>query len=488
MNLAELKNTYQAALRLIRQKNLAEARALIGSVLAERPDDTAFLLLQAHADIESAQYADAERGLTRLLALVPQHDTALALLGKLHALQGRWPQSLSHYRRALEINYTADNHFAVIQATRMLADNREKREAALRLFDEFLQRYPEADTAYYYRSLLQQQTGRYAESLADIDRFLSRRPQRADALLAKAMLLLKLGRLREGFALYEHRLSLPHKNFAVKTPLPLWQGQPLNGQKLFVYAEQGLGDNIQFVRYAHLAKQQGLDITVGNFMPLQRLLGFNLRRMGIDTISEGGLIGEAAYQVSMMSLPHYLGADSVPLTQPYIEAEPDFIEKWRQKIPNGGRRKIGIVWQGSLTNDRDKERSIPLPQLAPLFALNAEFHCLQKAVSEQDAAWAQHNGAPVLWHHDIGDFSDTAGLIGQMDYVISVDTSVAHLAAAMGKPTWIMITFDPDFRWQLGRSDSIWYSDVRLFRQNADMRWDSVIQNVCGELAARLAV
>lgn len=94
----------------------------------------------------------------------------------------------------------------------------------------------------------------------------------------------------------------------------------------------------------------------------------------------------------------------------------------------------------------------------------------------------------MLWHHDIGDFSDTAGLIGQMDYVISVDTSVAHLAAAMGKPTWIMITFDPDFRWQLGRSDSIWYSDVRLFRQNADMRWDSVIQNVCGELAAQLAV
>lgn len=173
--------------------------------MAERPDDTAFLLLQAHAGIESAQYADAERCLTRLLALVPQHDAALALLGKLHALQGRWPQSLLHYRRALEINYTADNHFAVIQATRMLTDNREKREAALRLFDEFLQRYPEADTAYYYRSLLLQQTGRYAESLADINRFLSRHLQRADALLAKAMLLLKLGRLREGFALYEHR-------------------------------------------------------------------------------------------------------------------------------------------------------------------------------------------------------------------------------------------------------------------------------------------
>lgn len=146
------------------------------------------------------------------------------------------------------------------------------------------------------------------------------------------------------------------------------------------------------------------------------------------------------------------------------------------------RLKIGVVWAGSAKHNRNASRSLPFELFSQLFALDADFHCLQKELNETDYKQSDLFENLHIWQQDIGDFSDTAALIAQMDLVISVDTSVAHLAAAMSKPTWVMLSYHPDFRWLLTRQDSPWYDSVKLFRQDASLNWQSVIKNIQQQL------
>ncbi|WP_077474563.1 tetratricopeptide repeat protein [Rodentibacter trehalosifermentans] len=485
MNIKELQEKYKNAHYHILNKKYNEALEIINEVLEVKPNDLSFLLFQGYVFINLGQIELAEKSLKKAIKLYPNSADAHYQLGRLYLEKRQADISLIHYEKAFLLEKTIDRHLTFINVKRLASKTREECEATLQLFNEFISQYSEIWQAYFYRSLLLERMGLYDLALTDFNEVLSHYPNNANILFLKATSLLRKGKFKEGFALYEERKKLNLSAVKTSLQLPIWRGENIQKSKLLVLAEQGLGDNIQFVRYAVMAKELGFDVIVGNFLPLENLLSYNLKRFGIDIVKNNSTIDlDAKYQVSMMSLPYYLNAtlDNIPLKKAYLQAEPEFIEKWKNKFPINNKLKIGLAWQGSLTNGRDLERSIPLEKLTSLFNLDAEFHCLQKVVSQKDLDFIQKQHNLTAWHDDIVDFSDTAALVEEMDLVISVDTSVAHLSAAMGKLTWIMITYNPDFRWLLDRENSVWYEKVRLFRQNEDLEWDSVIKRVYLEL------
>lgn len=302
----------------------------------------------------------------------------------------------------------------------------------------------------------------------------------AIACMDSGILLNLLGDYKFGWLLYEKRWESNYKSFAnpIKFPRPRWQGEDISSGRLLIRSEQGIGDNIQFVRYAIFLKQQGIDVLVWNNEYIDDFLHFNLARYGIET-AKGGDEVQFTHWVPMMSLPYLLGArlDNIPYTSGYLQSEPHYLQKWQRKLPLAALR-IGIAWRGGSATDRDKIRSIPLEIFSHLFSIEADFHVLQKDINDNEQSILAKFNNVYDWHNDIDNFFDTSAMIEQMDLVICVDTSVAHLAAAMNKPTWILINYSPDFRWLLNREDSIWYNSVKLFRQGLDYDWGNVIHQI----------
>lgn len=306
--------------------------------------------------------------------------------------------------------------------------------------------------------------------------------EKAIAASDAGMLLNLLGDQQFGWQLYEQRWESnfeafkdpSHANFSQ----PRWNGEKIK-TPLFVITEQGIGDNIQFVRYAIYLKEQGFDVIVHNNKQIDDFLSFNLGLYGINTIKDGDTIS-FSHWIRMMSFPNVLGVDVIPYTSGYLKTEQSYLQKWQEKLPLA-KLKIGIVWRGSAVNSKDKIRSIPLELFSKLFSINADFHCLQKEINDDEKALLAKFPNVYDWHNEIENFFDTSAIAEQMNLIISVDTAVAHLATAMGKPTWILINYTPDFRWLLNREDSIWYDSVRLFRQNLDYDWATVIDRVLSE-------
>lgn len=365
------------------------------------------------------------------------------------------------------------------------ANTPEQMLNVVRLYDQFVRDFPQSTVGYHNRSDMLKQLGFYDLALRDAERALQLSPNFAMGWCNKAFILNILGRYQEGWAAYEWRWKTDVGTFKDNGwPIPRWQGESLENARLLIYAEQGFGDNIQFVRYAIEAKRRGLNVIVVNHPSVENLLNYNLARYGVESSPNGAAIADLDYYVSMMSLPHYFGTtlETIPCPTAYLQAEPNYIAKFQQKLPPC-KPKIGVVWAGSNQHDRNASRSLSFEQFSRLFAIEAEFHCLQIDVSESDRKGADSFKNLHFWDHEINDFSDTAGLISQMDLVISVDTSVAHLAAAMGKPTWIFITHHPDFRWLLQRSDSPWYENVQLFRQESSLNWETTLNRVVQQLS-----
>lgn len=304
------------------------------------------------------------------------------------------------------------------------------------------------------------------------------------------MALNLLGDYKNGWPLYEKRWQTNYKSFKnpLSFPFPRWQGENIENKTLLIHSEQGIGDNIQFVRYAILLKKQGVNILVWNHSDIDDFLNFNLEKYSIPTVKAGDSVN-FDYWVSMMSLPYLLKTelDTIPYAKGYLRSSEKSILNWKSKIAcHQSKLKIGIVWQGGKATGTDKIRSIPLNLFNSLFQCNANFYCLQKEISDNDEKILSTYNNVFYWKNELKSFFDTSAIIEQMDLVICVDTSVAHLAAAMGKETWILINYIPDFRWLLNRNDSVWYESVKLFRQNIDYDWESVMTNVVCKLNARL--
>jgi hypothetical protein len=293
-----------------------------------------------------------------------------------------------------------------------------------------------------------------------------------------------MGDFERGLAKYEWRwkndlLELRGRDFAQ----PLWLGEgKIADKSILLHSEQGLGDTIQFCRYAPLVAARGARVLLEVPAPLHTLMT-SLHGVG-QIVSRGEALPDFDLQCPLLSLPLAFGTEieTIPSSVPYLQALPADVEKWRERLEHSPRPRIGLAWSGRSAHKNDHNRSISLIALLPLLNVGATFVSLQKDVRPGDAKVLGQRPDILDYGEALNDFSDAAALIANLDLVISVDTSVAHLAGALAKPVWALLPYVPDWRWLLDREDSPWYPTARLFRQDETRAWGNVIVSVHGAL------
>lgn len=441
-----------------------------------------------HLDAAIASY-------TKAVEVAWREPKAWTQLGFGFHAQGRIDEALlclGHAAKLDPVNADAQNNVAVVAL------------AAERPFDaeKAARRAVSADDRHVRgrinlgRALKEQ--GRFAEAEGVYRGALALSPQDADARWNLGLLLLMTGQWEEGWRHYELRRWIPGQ--PVVAPFaPLWDGRKLGGEKLLVQAEKGLGDTIQFARYLHLLKAAaGAGAVILECQPsLVRLMS---RCAGVDTVvPSGGPLPHFDVRVPIMSLPLLLGIPNPAATEvpSYLTADPALVDLWRTRLRHGVapmavRRKIGIAWQGNRDYLADHHRSIPLAKLLPVLRrardLGIDVYSLQKGhgceqvpllprdVAVEDLASVLDEGAGR------GAFVDTAAVISDLDLVITSDTSIPHLAGALGTPVWMMLSHLPDWRWGTTGVTSPWYPSMRLFRQRQPGDWSGVVNEVAAAL------
>jgi len=321
------------------------------------------------------------------------------------------------------------------------------------------------------------------EAIASYRKAIAMTPELIDAHYNLATTLLLQGDMRAGWAAFEWRWKTEYLSM-VQWPFtqPQWAGEPARGRTLLIHAEQGLGDSLQFCRYATLAARRGLRVILEVQAPLVRLLR-NLP--GVERVmARGEALPDFDLHCPMMSLPLAFATtvETIPRSAAYLRADPAQVEAWRMRLDGMAQRgpRIGLVWAGSATLTIDLRRSINPEKLAPLVRLpGLHFVSLQKVGPTAPADFRLTD-----FMEEMNDFAATAALIANLDLVISVDTAVTHLAAALGKPVWMLDRFDHCWRWLTGRRDSPWYPTLRLYRQPQRGDWDSVLADVVRDLKA----
>ncbi len=366
----------------------------------------------------------------------------------------------------------------------------DEAEAAYR---EALRLLPGYADALNNLAALYQVTNRREEAEAMLRQALQATPQPVAARMNLASLLLASGRLEEGWPLYEARLepnfSEP-RQAAPTLPFPRWNGEPLAGKSLVVWTEQGFGDSIQMARYGAVLKARGARRVTFVCLPslkalLKTAAGFN------DVITDGAKFPDHDYWVFALSLPLHLGTrlDNIPDSLPYLHAGPARVAHWQPRLPARGF-KVGLVWKGAKDHRNDLNRSLPsLATLAPLWDIpGLSFVSLQKRQGEEEALSPPPGQPLVALGQEMKDFADGAAIVSQLDLVICVDTAIAHLAGALGKPVWVLLpAWGTDWRWLQQREDSPWYPGVmRLFRQQTPGDWSGTIAEVAQALQARV--
>jgi tetratricopeptide (TPR) repeat protein len=319
--------------------------------------------------------------------------------------------------------------------------------------------------------------GRLQQAMAACAEAIRLAPDYADAHWNLAVAALLAGDFTLGFEKYEWRKRHDrfHRDF-LDLPGPVWHGENLAGRTLLVNAEQGLGDTIQLARYLPLIAEAGGRPVLACDPSLTGLLA---TLPGVATVAKTGQLPPCDFWIDQMSLPRVFATlpDTIPCAAGYLSADPARVAAWRARLPHG--KKIGIVWAGNPAHSNDRRRSLPPAALARILAVpGIEFVSLQ--VGPRARETALKDNTPLL-----RDYAETAALIENLDLVIAIDTSVAHLAGALGKPCWLLLPFAPDWRWLDGRDDTPWYSSLRLFRQPAPGDWDSVAGRVALGLAAQ---
>jgi hypothetical protein len=318
-------------------------------------------------------------------------------------------------------------------------------------------------------------------AIRDYEKAIELKPGCPQANLSLAACRLASGDFERGWPAYEWRWTHRDAGRPDRTR-PLWLGtEPLAGKTILLYSEQGLGDTLQFCRYATLVAERGARV----LLAVQPLLVALLK--GLDGVSEifakGSPLPDYDFQCPLLSLPlaFQTRIDTIPAPRAYLHADKGSVRDWRAKLGPKLRPRVGLAWSGSPKNENDPGRSIPLRLFAPLMQLPVDFHGLQKEIRPEDRVAAEGFGGLTL-HEE--DFVATAALVQEMDLVISVCSSIAHLAGALGKPVWVMLPQVPDWRWMFDREDSPWYPTAKLYRQERRGDWDGVIARVGKDLPA----
>jgi len=466
-------------------KRYEEALAAYDRVLTLRPDLAAAHVNRGNSLNELKRPDEALASFERALTMQPNLTEAHANRGlALHAL-GRFDEAMASFDRALALwpDYPIAhyNRGSTLHALK-------RYEEAVASYDRAIAVKPDYAAAHSNRGASLYEMTRFDDALASYDRALVAEPDFPDAHWNEASLRLLTGDFKRGFAEYEWRWTYERLAPAKREyPQPQWRGEDIAGRTVLLYSEQGFGDTIQFSRYATLVAARGARVILEVEGPMQRLM--QSLPGPAEVLIKGSPLPDFDLHCPLMSLPLAFGTElaTVPAQTPYLSAPAEAVAAWQAKLPQDGRRKIGLCWSGNAAHQRDRDRSIAFDALAPLLDAEAAFVVVQKDIRSDDVA-ALNARSDILQVGDtLGDFADTAALIETLDLVITVDTSIAHLAGALGKPVWILLPRIPDWRWLLDRDDSPWYPTVRLFRQDGSAAWPSTIARVRAALTEFLS-
>jgi tetratricopeptide (TPR) repeat protein len=446
--------------------------------------------------------------LNRLEAALASYDRAIALkpdFAEAHSNRGLVLKEFNQFEAALASHDRAialKPDFAEAHSNRGLVLKELHRfEAALSSYDQAIALKPDFAEAHSNRGLVKQDLHQLEAALADYDRAIALNPDFAVAYFNRAMARLMVGDFKNGWLDWEWRWkgdNGPIVKDGRQLRQPCWLGnESIAGKTILLHSEQGLGDTLQFCRYAKWVADLGARVILDVQQPLQSLLA-GLQGV-VQVVAQGDALPAFDYYSPLMSLPLAFNTTlaTIPAPIPYLKCNAQKALFWKEKLGEKTKLRVGLVWSGGFRasqpelwaiNDR---RNVPLAKFASLKHPDIEFYSLQKgqpAESElADLTSKNWDGPPVTdFTNLLRDFSDTAALLEQLDLLISVDTSTAHLAGAMGKPVWVLNRFDTCWRWLMDRSDSPWYPTVTLYRQERDGDWDGVIQRVRSDLHARV--
>jgi tetratricopeptide (TPR) repeat protein len=432
-----------------------EAIAVLRLALAAKPDHVDSLSALANVLVKRAEPAQREEAVKLLFEarrLKPNSADLAGHLGNALRLVGKPAQAVGSFRDAVNLR-------------------------------------PDIPEVHNNLGVALQESGQITDAIISFRKALALRGDFAEAQWNLALMLLMSGQFDEGWMRYEWRRKLKaDENKHAPPPHPEWAGGPLKGMTLLLRAEQGLGDTIQFIRYAPLLKDRGARIIVECQPPLVALLR---GAQGVDqVIARGEPLPPIDLHVRMMSLPGILGGEprDIPANVPYLHPDPERLAYWKEQLAGFAGLKVGIAWQGSAGYAGDASRSIPLAFFEPLARVDGvRLFSIQKGfgVEQLDPArqsFLVHDFLPLLDDHSAGSFVDTAAVIKNLDLVITSDTSVAHLAGALGIKVWVALCRVPDWRWMLGRTDSPWYPTMRLFRQTRAGDWKEVFERIADAL------
>jgi Tfp pilus assembly protein PilF len=502
-----LSRLQRQAVASFREGHLDKAERLCGAILEYRSEDSEALNLLGLIQLQRRRPAEALGLLSKALRADPASVDAMSNLALALHGTGRFEEAVAHYRSALvlapshpEILYNLGNAF--LELGRI--------DESLASYDEVLAIEPSHVGARVNRGNALLRLNRPADALANYDAALAAMPGHPQILTNRGHALRRLDRPHEALSDFEAALvkarEFPEGHFEAgltrlllgdfasgwkayewrwKTAAfadkrrqfsaPLWLGDaPVAGKTILLHAEQGFGDTIQFIRYAPLLAARGARVVCEVQPELKPLLS---QLDGIEVIAKGDAPPRFDLHCPLLSLPLAFGTrlETVPATVSYLAAPVERIAHWRARLPPD-RPRAGFVWSGSPSHKNDANRSIPLARLAPLFeSLPVSCVGLQREWRDADRETMQSVANLTDLGPELADFADTAAVISLLDVVVTVDTAVAHLAGALGKPVVILLPLAPDFRWLRQRSDTPWYPTAKLLRQPAFGDWDSVI-------------
>lgn len=507
-----------------------EALPWMERATAQRPDSADMQVNLGEVLRALQRWPQAEAALQRGLALEPGNAEALNNLGLVLQARGRWAEAEQRYRAALAVR---TDHAETLNNLGTLLQELGRSDEAEQCYRDVLARQPQHRNALNNLATIVKEAGRFAEAgrlyeqilaidpgfwrtwnslgqlhkelgdhaqaLACYDRALALAPGNPDTLYNIALADLLFGELERGFAGYEVRYHGRSQNKSAPKPpdlpCPMWQGEPLAGRHIALVREQGLGDQLQFCRYAAQLRDAGAEVTLIVDGPLVALL------RGLDgptRVIAPGQMHEHAYDcwAFLLSLPHRLGtrSDTVPAAVPYLHAPAALAASWRQRLDRhaAGRLRVGLVWAGNKDHANNRNRSTSLDTLAPLLALDPDgrqiaWVSLQKGEAAEALRGSGFVSRVLDLDEALRDFTDTAAIVESLDLLISVDTSIVHLAGALNRPAWVLVAHGPDWRWLRETSHSAWYPSLRLFRQRQPRDWAGVIDEVATALRQRLA-
>ncbi len=459
---------------------VVEARAYLHRAIQLQPRVAEGFYFLANLEGSCGNWALAIEYYRRALALNPKMVAAEARLATALQTQGILEEAVVHYRRAIELQ--PDFGEAYYNLGTALAEQGHMPEAAEQ-YELAIQHNPGFISAHINLAGFYQDNGQEDRALVHIDRALEIDPQAPEPRFNRALIFLRRGELAAGWGDFQARLRL--KGFPVQARTePLWDGSQILGKTLLAHWEQGLGDTLHFIRYAPLAKERCARVV----LQVQTALVPLLRQAGLEEIfGDDDPLPPCDVQAPLMSLPGMLGTTlaNIPAEVPYLSVPDTVIARWQERLATLGGLRVGIAWQGSPTHISDRARSIPLAEFEPLARIagvtlvNLQKHDGVEQLDEVKFAVHRLEGD---WDETAGPFVDTAGVMKNLDLVITADTAIAHLAGAMGVNVWVALDVHCDWRWMRDREDTPWYPTMRLFRQAQKGNWTDVFGRIAAQL------